>query len=788
MNDDFEKLGVFYLGRHFDLAAGQANTKPVLYKDRDLCTHAVIVGMTGSGKTGLGIALLEEAAIDGIGAIIIDPKGDMGNLALTFPALRAEDFEPWLDEDEARRRGTTAHAWAQSVSTTWREGLSAWGQDAARVARLQAAAEVVIYTPGARFGRGLSVLKSFAAPPAAVVAQPDVMRERIGGAVSGLLALAGIAADPLRSREHILLASILEHAWTQGRDVQLADLIRAVQTPPFAQLGVFDVETVFPAKDRLELAMLLNNLVASPGFSAWTEGDPLDVGSLLQSPSGKPRLSVMSLSHLSDAERMFFVTTLLGEVVAWMRAQAGTSSLRGLLYMDEIFGFFPPNAAPPSKRPMLTLLKQARAFGLGVVLSTQNPVDLDYKGLSNTGTWFVGRLQTERDKLRLLDGLESAVASSGQAFDRAHLDRLLSGLGNRVFLMNNVHDDGPTLFQTRWALSYLRGPMSREQLQRLSPPVATPPAPAPAKPAMAPPQTLAPRPVLPTGVPEFFVASTASRVVYEPHVFASGRVRYASAKLGISELQSFALTVPLTADALPWREALPFDAETQSLQKQPADGCAFLPLPGAALRAATHKTWQKEFIDHLVHERPLVVYRCAALKTNSNAGEDEAAFRARMALAARQWRDEMLSELHGKYADKFARAQDRVRRAEDRVAREEMQADQQGFDAAFSMGAEVLGALMGRRVSPGRVVRSASKRARERQDVEAAAGEREAAQAALAMLNEELTEKMRDVEAKTDVQKLALERVEVRPKKADVSVGVLGILWQARNAGDGSGT
>ncbi len=479
---------------------------------------------------------------------------------------------------------------------------------------------------------------------------------------------------------------------------------------------------------------------------------------------------------------MFFVTTLLGEVVAWMRGQPGTSSLRGLLYMDEIFGFFPPNAMPPSKRPMLTLLKQARAFGLGVVLSTQNPVDLDYKGLSNTGTWFIGRLQTERDKLRLLDGLESAVASSGQAFDRGQLDRLLSGLGKRVFLMNNVHAEGPTLFQTRWTLSYMRGPLSREEMQRLSPPGPPQVVAAPATPAAVRTQstlvTAAARPVLPAGLPEFFVTTNVSHVVYEPHVFASGRVRYVNAKLGINELQSFALTVQLHDEALVWHEAVPFDPVSQSLEKQPEEGAVFLSLPPDALRPATHKTWQKDFVDHLVHERPMVVYRCAELKTNSKAGEDESSFRTRMALTARQWRDQMLSDLHAKYADKFARAQDRVRRADDRVEREEMEANQQGLDAAFSVGAQVLGALMGRRVSAGRAVRSASRGARQRQDVQAAAGERQAAQAALAALNQELTEKMRDVESKTDVQQMDLERVEVRPKKADVSVGVLGIVWQ----------
>jgi hypothetical protein len=792
--NDFEKLGVFYLGRQVDSSSGELTSQPVLYRDRDLTTHAIIVGMTGSGKTGLGIAMLEEAAIDGVGAIVIDPKGDMANLALTFPALLPQDFEPWLDQDELQRKGLSRQEASVGLSKSWTEGLADWGQDGSRVARLKEAADVVIYTPGAQFGRGLSIMRTFAAPAASVASQPDLLRERIAGAVSGVLALAGLTVDPLRSREHILLSSILEHSWSQGIDLDLPNLIRQVQSPPFSQLGVFDVESVFSAKDRLELAMALNNLVASPGFSAWTQGDSLDVGKLLRSQSGKPQISVLSLSHLSDAERMFFVTVLLGEVVAWMRSQTGTSSLRGVLYMDEIFGFFPPNGQPPSKKPMLTLLKQARAFGLGVVLSTQNPVDLDYKGLANAGTWFVGRLQTERDKLRLLDGLEGAIASSGQAFDRAELDRMLSGLGNRVFLMNNVHDDGPTLFQSRWALSYLRGPMSREQIQRISAsdsgnkavggaPIALDSKALPTSIAAAsgrPPSIH--RTMLGAGLVEFFLATDASSVVYSPCVFASGRVRYVNAKLGINELRSVALTVPIEVDGTvrSWFPSNQFDSEKHTLEKHPAADAAYEPLPDEANRAALHKVWRKEFADHLLHERPLDVLQCALLKLTSLVGESETSFRERIAMAARQKRDELLGALHTKYADKFARASDRVRRAEDRMSREEIETEQQSLDTAFSVGASVLGALMGRRVSPARSIRSAGKGARQHQDLKVAERELDAARQALSALNAELTAKMTDVETKTDVSSVELLTVSVHPKKADVSVGVVGILWQPR--------
>ncbi len=353
---DFEKLGAFYLGKEFDLTANRRTDNLLLYDAKDLPTHGVIVGMTGSGKTGLALALLEEAAIDGIPAIAIDPKGDLGNLMLTFPELSPEDFRPWVDVAEAARKGMNPDEYARHTAATWKKGLAEWGQDGERIQRLKEAAEFAIYTPGNASGRPLQILRSFAAPPADFRADAAALRERIMSDVSGLLGLAGIAADPVQSREHILLSNIFDRAWREGRDLDIAAIIADIQKPPFEKIGVFDLESFYPAKDRFALAMALNNLLASPGFSAWMEGDPLDVQRLLYAPNGKPRIAILSIAHLSDAERMFFVTILLNEVLAWVRAQSGTSSLRAILYMDEIFGYFPPSANPPSKTPMLTLL------------------------------------------------------------------------------------------------------------------------------------------------------------------------------------------------------------------------------------------------------------------------------------------------------------------------------------------------------------------------------------------------------------------------------------------------
>ncbi len=371
----------------------------------------------------------------------------------------------------------------------------------------------------------VSILSSFAAPPPATRADGELLAERAASTATSVLSLAGLDAQP-RSREHTLVTSLFGAAWAEGRDLDLATLIQQVQAPPFTKVGVVDLEAFFPQKDRFALAMQLNGLLAAPGFAQWLEGVPLDPASLLYTAQGKPRVAVFSIAHLGDAERMFFVSLLLNQVVAWMRGQTGTTSLRAVVYMDEILGYFPPVANPPSKAPLMTLLKQGRAFGIGVVLATQNPVDLDYKGLANTGTWFLGRLQTERDKARMLDGLEGAASGS---MDRNETDRLLSALDKRVFLLHNVHDKGPVVFQTRWTLSYLRGPLSRDQIRQLTPARAaaveserahaswglsgsgtvgaarpkTAPAPG-SKPAGAP-------PILPPGLQQYFVPATGRR-------------------------------------------------------------------------------------------------------------------------------------------------------------------------------------------------------------------------------------------------------------------------------------
>ncbi|HEX4969416.1 MAG TPA: hypothetical protein VFV69_00105, partial [Steroidobacteraceae bacterium] len=595
---DYEKLGVFYLGREYDAVGRAPSDNLLLYDSRDLTTHAVCVGMTGSGKTGLCLALLEEAGIDGIPAICIDPKGDLGNLLLTFPHLEAAEFLQWVDPGEGQRKGLSVEQYAAQTAETWKKGLAEWGQTPERIGKFRDAVDLAIYTPGSEAGLPLSVVRSFAAPPAELLNDTAALRDRIGTVVSGLLALLNRDANPINSRDHVLLSTIFEDAWRKGTGLDMASLIAAVQKPSFDKVGAFDLETFYSAKDRLQLAMAINNLLASPGFAAWLSGEPLDVQRLLFTPQGKPRIVVISIAHLSDAERMFIVTLVLNEMIAWMRNQSGTSSLRAILYMDEIFGYFPPTANPPSKQPMLTLLKQGRAFGLGCVLATQNPVDLDYKGLSNAGTWMIGRLQTERDKLRVLEGLESAVPGS----DRAALDRMISALTPRVFLMRNVHDDAPVLFQSRWALSYLRGPLTGVEISRLMAPQrtatasATPTQPSPAR-GGGQGGGDSSRPNVPADIPEYFLAATAAvdALLYKPMVMGSVKLHFVDAKLALDQWQTTAFLAPLSEDGneVLWNEATSVPDLKSRLSKAPAPSSTFASLPSGALRAQTYATWGK---------------------------------------------------------------------------------------------------------------------------------------------------------------------------------------------------
>ena len=772
---DFEKLGTFYLGRLFDQQTGEPTDTPVLYDAKDLTTHAVCVGMTGSGKTGLCLTLLEEAAIDGIPALCIDPKGDLGNLLLSFPELRPSDFEPWIDPAEAERKGRSVAEHAESVAKLWSEGLASWGQDGKRISRFRDAVDLAIYTPGSSAGRPLRVLDAFA-PPSGADVDADWKREELMSAVSSLLALIGIEPDPVNSKEHILLSNLLSHAWDRGEVLRLDDLIRSIGAPPIDRIGVMDLESFYPSADRQKLAMRINGMIASPGFSTWLEGEPLDVQGLLWTEDGKPRISILSIAHLSEPERMFFVSTLLSRVVTWMRKQSGTSSLRAIVYMDEVFGFLPPVAEPPSKRPLLTLLKQARAYGLGVVLATQNPVDIDYKALSNCGTWFLGRLQTERDVARVLDGLEGASEAAGHPLERGEVERLLAGLRSRVFLLNNAHEDGHVLFHTRWAMSYLRGPLTRTQIKRLTPATEAAPKRAAAVSATA---SVSPSgrtpPVLPVGIAQVFLDEGPG--TYEPHLVATVSLHYARATYGLDEWKEQVLLAPLQDGDL-WEQAEVFEPDALDVVDTAPEQAEFAPTPPRSLGKARFRSYQKQLKSHVYQNQPKTLWQCKPLKLRSKPDESKSEFASRAQLAVREKRDLMLDDLRARFAKKIKRMEDRVRRAEARVEREKGQYDQQKLQTGISMGATVLGAIFGSR-GLGRATtaaRGAGRVTRERQDVLQAEEEVRTLEDEQSALEIELEEEIRALQA--DVELPEIEEVVVRPKKADIEVSNLKLAWK----------
>ncbi|MGI9065404.1 MAG: ATP-binding protein [Pyrinomonadaceae bacterium] len=811
---DFEKLGAFYLGRPFDLKTKQPKEGLLLYDSRDLLTHAVCVGMTGSGKTGLCIALLEEAAIDGIPSIIIDPKGDLANLFLTFPDLKPEDFEPWINEEDAQKKNLSTSEYAAQQAEFWKEGLAKWGQDGARIKRLRDIADFRIYTPGSNAGIPVSILKSFAAPPEAIRDDSELMTERINTTATSLLGLLGIDADPIKSREHILVSNILSRQWGEGKDLDIAGLIQQIQAPPMTRVGVMDLDSFYPSKDRFELAMSLNNLLAAPGFSGWMEGDPLDIQQILHTPEGKPRVSIFSIAHLSDAERMFFVSLLLNQTLGWMRTQSGTTSLRAILYMDEIFGYFPPVANPPSKLPLLTLLKQGRAFGLGVVLVTQNPVDLDYKGLANTGTWFIGRLRTERDKARVLEGLEGIVGGTGQKFDRQQMEQTLAGLESRTFLLNNVHDDGAEVFESRWALSYLRGPLTRKQIKSLMDPIkaqadSVTPSQATAGAAGAAnqvvssaatssvsaaaasgaPQTANRQPVLPPEVSQYFIPvrsgePAGANLIYHPSVIGAAEVRFSNKN--VEATRDLTVLAPLCDGvmAVDWEQSDNVDLPIADLERSPQENAQFADLPGPGAKAKSYATWAKDFAGWLYRGQKLELLSSAGLKLTSNPDESERDFRIRLQQSAREQRDGAVEKLRQKYAPKIAILEEKRRRAEQTVEREAEQSKSQKMQTAISFGATLLSSFMGRKAvslsTLGRATsaaRGVGRSVKEAQDVGRAEETVAAVNQQLADLDAQFKEETEALERSHKSLSEVLETVTMKPTKANITVKILSLTW-----------
>ncbi len=836
-----ERLGSFYLGSVYDLDAGEITDEPVNYDARDLTTHAVCVGMTGSGKTGLCIDLLEEAALDRVPAILIDPKGDITNLLLQFPELQPEDFAPWINSDDARRKGKSVEEFAQSTAELWRNGLAGSGIAPERIQTLLDTVDLTIFTPGSDAGVPISILGSLAAPGLDFETESEAIRERIAGTAAALLGLIDSKADPMRSREAILLANIFEFYWKQNEDLDLAKLIMAIQTPPVRQVGVFDVDTFFPEKDRFEMAMAFNNLMASPTFQSWLIGEPLDIDQLYFTAEGKPRHSIFYIAHLSDSERMFFVTLLLESLVTWMRRQSGTTSLRSLLYFDEIFGFFPPTAEPPSKRPLLTMMKQARAFGVGVVLVTQNPVDLDYKGLTNAGTWMIGKLQAERDKDRVLSGLKGAIAEAGSE-SKIDYDELISRLDSRVFLLHNVHADGPVIMHTRWAQSYLRGPMTRPQVRQLManrmPPQATPSvgavaaATAGAQTATA--TTASVEPAAPSATalsqadvmvaPDGFSASAPSldpkleqvflpievsdnealkmleeqgakvaqvisaQLAYEPALAGFADVRFVDSKRGIEEATERRLLVDASRGpgGIDWSEAEPISVQMRSLEKSPESfdderGPFFASIPDSINSERELKSAQKELSDWLYYNSRFPIKIHETLDLFQEPGESERSFQSRLQQAAREMRDAEIDKISAKIETAIERIEDKRTKEERELEEDRAEFNARRLEEATGIGESVLSYFVGRRRTSTMFSRAMTKR---RMTTKANLDIQESEEQ-IADYNEDIAELEADLQAQIDDLKAKyddllddLSTVELKPRRADVDVQLVALAWK----------
>jgi hypothetical protein len=786
--------GGFYLGGLVSPDTGERTEERISYEPADLTTHGVIVGMTGSGKTGLGIIYLEESLLAGIPTLILDPKGDMTNLLLTFPDLAAADFEPWVDPTEAARAGVPVEELAAAKAEQWRDGLAAWGEDGATIRRLRDAAGFTIYTPGSGAGVPLNFIGSLANPGGSWDREAEALRDEIEGLTTGLLGLVGIAADPISSREHILIANIVERTWRAGRDLDMAGLLGAIQDPPFRKLGVLDLDTFYPKQDRLELAMQLNGLVASPAFAAWTEGPAVDIAQLLHR-DGKPQAAIVYLAHLSEEERQFVVALLLSKVVTWMRAQSGTTDLRALVYMDEVYGFAPPTATPPAKKPILTLLKQARAYGVGLLLSTQNPVDLDYKAMSNAGTWCIGRLQTERDKARIIEALRSARGDT----DIAALDASISQLDKRQFLLHNTREDRPVRFTTRWALSYLRGPLTKEQIGTLMAaekegrnPPASPPAPPPA--TAGPAAALAPdeTPVMPqaaAGVAVRFPAgdapwlatlgldATATR--HTAGVAARVRLTFDDRYADLVHHEEWEALVRPLRERLDPDAVIALDYDERDLIADVPEGATFV-IPQAPIEDRSFwRTMATDLKEMLYRDRTITILKNPELKLYSRIGETRADFAARCDAVAQEHADAAAAKQRGKY-------ETRIKRATSGLASAERRADQLAADVAgarrdeiVSGAGAIINILLGRK-STRAVTGSARSRSNTRsketrlRNAEAAAGEK---QAEIDDLETELIAELEQINDEWEERGAAIEELEIGLEKSDIEVVDTTLVW-----------
>jgi hypothetical protein len=774
----YEKLGLFYVGQDVDRETMEPTGDLTLLKNTNFTTHAAIIGMTGSGKTGLGIGLIEEAAIDNIPSIVIDPKGDMGNLLLTDPTFSPEAFRPWV-ADEARAKGKQPLAYARQVAQMWQEGLASHHQDASRVEKF-GNVDKTIYTPGSSAGISVNVLSSLDAPPAEIMEDSDLFASYLSSTVSSLLSLVGIEADPVESKEYILIAQIISTSWIGGESLGLEDLIGRIISPPFKKIGVLPLDSFYPGDKRFNLATRFNSVIASPTFSAWLEGETLDIQRMLYDEQGNARVAIFSIAHLSDAERMFFVTLLLNRYIAWMRRQSGSGSLKTVLYMDEIFGFFPPVGNPPSKEPMLLLLKQARAFGVGIILSTQNPVDLDYKGLSNIGTWFIGRLQTRQDIERVIDGLGNKTGSS---FDRKEIAALLANLKKRVFFLKSAHLDDIRLFTTRWVLSYLKGPLKRADIAEL---MATRKA---SSAASGDTQSGAQQHrtgkrrgkfdtfvTLDKSITQLFRPALGGQTAYRPELVAHARLHYFSQARSIDISESLCLSLPLQGNEhnLDWGKAEQLSESQEcpgNLPTNPPSEIRYAPVPDIVANDRNLSKAARELGEWIYHTRRLELFRVRNPKLESRPGETLGDFRVRINDALNDGKEAEIEKLKERYAKKEQTLLDRLDRA--MMALEKEKSDSTG--SLIKAGVTVLGVLFGK--SRASIGTAGTRILKERGDISRAEERVQKIQEQIDALEAELLDKIDELDQRFMIEESAIEPFAIKLRKTDIDVDRIAVVW-----------
>mgnify|MGYP000210905737 FL=1 len=781
MTFDYENLKLFYIGK--EKITGQ-NFAPLVYKNKDLTTHAAIIGMTGSGKTGLGISLLEEAAIDNIPSIIIDPKGDMGNLLLTFPNLQGSDFEPWIEEQDAVNNGLSVTELALKTAQTWKNGIEADFQNQERIQKLKDSADFTIYTPGSSAGVQISILSSFKAPSIEVLEDNELLVSLINSTVSSILSLID-EKDDSSSKEFILISTIFMNSYANQKDLSLEELITYIVTPPFSKIGIFDLETFFPQSERLKLALKLNTIIANPSFKSWIEGEPLDISNLLYDESGKAKVSIFSIAHLNDSQRMFFVSLLLNQMVSWMRRQEGTTSLKALLYMDEIFGYFPPNANPPSKQPMLTLLKQARSFGVGVILSTQNPVDIDYKGLANIGTWFIGRLQTKQDKEKVIDGLSSAIEGK---IDKNEMENLLSNLEKRTFIMKNINEDGIKIFQTRWTLSYLKGPITKEQIKFL---MANKNINFVSKPEIQKTKIEttnrqnSPKPLIPNLIEQKYLYTSQNESYYlQGYLVFKCSVHFADSAKNIDLTNELNYKVYLQKEAsnVNFEELEEF--KENSFETNEKNNSNYYETPIFIQNEKELKQIQKDFTDFIFRTTKLSLYKNEDLKIISKQNESLTDFKIRIQDRLNEKIDEQVESLQEKFSKTNDSIDDKLNKLFDKLEKEQLQANTTTTDAIISIGTSLLGAFFGKTTTAstlGKVASSAkgaTKILKEKSDVKYVENEIQQLQIEKEELQKTLENEISKINEENKISNFQIEEIFIKPKRTDIFNIKLELLWK----------